>query len=147
MSTRYRESQYILYIVQRCAPRIKEVAKCKTMFRKLPSLYGIPTLVWPSVSKLIFSVERYNKLIAFLIHFISFHLLHYSIVYFVPLLGGEGGEGGLRGTKKQLCVHEKSICVTKSVVFEDLDSNATKNCSVRSFFLLSPPLPVSGRIL
>ena len=58
MSTRYRESQYILDIVQRCAPRMKEVAKCKTMSRKLPSLYRIPTLVWPSVPKLIFSIEN-----------------------------------------------------------------------------------------
>ena len=41
MSTRYRESQYIADIVQICAPRIKEVVKCKKVFRKLPSLYVI----------------------------------------------------------------------------------------------------------
>ena len=115
MSTRYTESQYILYIVQRCAPRIKEVAKCKTMFRKLPSLYGIPTLVWPSVSKLIFSVERYNKLIAFLIHFISFHLLHYSIVYFVPLLGGREGRVDCGGQKSN-CVYMKKVFALQKVL-------------------------------
>ena len=109
------------YIVQRCAPRIKEVAKCKTMFRKLPSLYKIPTLVWPSVPKLIISIDNC----------FSFHFIYYIIQLCIFTFAWEGG---LRRTKKLLCLHEK---VFVCVVFEDLNSNATKNCSVRFFLPIS----------